>query len=198
VDLTQKQAQDLQGRRRAIENELNRMIQQIHEMDQKIRFYLADRQTNPHPRHIEFIEKIQRYRIDPAASNKHLEALLDNLQWKIYYYHRAWNQMWENAETAYRQNIKPVLEATQESAPEPVNEKAPEKNKVQYSIETLWEIQKEKLKQHGSISPENRSEFKQRMYQEYKELSKVRKTNQEIVMTYDAQEKKCKLDIKDK
>jgi hypothetical protein len=198
VDLTQKQAQDLQGRRRAIENELNRLTQQIHEMDQKIRFYLADRNTNPHPRHIEFVEKIQRYRIDPAASNKHLEALLDNLQWKIYYYQRAWNQMWENAEAAYRQNRKPVLEETHAPKSEPMNGNEPEKSRSQYSIETLWEVQSEKLKQHGSISPENKSEFKQRMYQEYKELSKLRKANQEIILTYDAQEKKCKLDIKDK
>ena len=110
MDLTQKKAQDLHGRRKTIENELNRLTQQIHEMDQKIRFYLTDRQKNAHPRHIEFIDKIQRFRIDPSVSNRHLESLLENVQWKIYYYQRAWNQMWENAEAAFRQNRQPILE----------------------------------------------------------------------------------------
>jgi hypothetical protein len=199
VDLTQKKAQDLQGRRKSIENELNRMFQQINEMDQKIRFYLSDRQKNPHPRHIEFIEKIQRYRIDPNVSNRHLESLLDNLQWKIYYYQRAWNQMWENAEAAFRQSRQPVLETTPPPSPEPANaSQSSSKSKPQYSIETLWEVQLEKLKQNGVRPDESPLAFKQRMYHEYKELSMVRKDNQDVVMIYDAQNKKCKLDLKDK
>jgi hypothetical protein len=198
VNLSQKETQDLQGRRRTIENELNRMIQQIHEMDQKIRLYLADRQKNAHPRHIEFIEKIQRYRIDPHASNKHLEALLDNLQWKIYYYQKAWNQMWENSESVYRQTRKPDLETPPSPSPASMDTKESPRTKSQYSIETLWEVQVEKLKQYGAEPKESPTEFKQRMYQEYKELSKFRKDYQEVVMVYDAMEKKCKLDLKEK
>jgi hypothetical protein len=198
VNVTQKETQDLHGRRRTIENEMNRMIQQIHEMDQKIRFYLADRQKNPHPRHNEFIEKIQRYRIDPNISNKHLEALLDNLQWKIYYYQKAWKQMWENAEASFRQTRKPVLETTTSSSSASMDAKEAPKSKSQYSIDSLWDVQVEKLKQFGAQPKESQPEFKQRMYQEYKELSKFRKGNQEVVMIYDAQEKTCKLDLKDK
>jgi hypothetical protein len=198
VDLTQKKAQDLHSRRKTIENELNRLTQQIHEMDQKIRFYLADRQKNAHPRHIEFIDKIQRFRIDPSVSNRHLESLLENLQWKIYYYQRAWNQMWENAEAAFRQNRQPVLETTPPPSPEPTNGEQASKSKSQYTIDTLWDVQVEKLKQFGSRPQESQGAFKQRMYNEYKELSKIRKDKQDVVMIYDAKEKKCKLDLTDK
>jgi hypothetical protein len=198
VDLTQKKAQDLHGRRRTVENELNRLTQQIHEMDQKIRFYLADRQKNAHPRHIEFIDKIQRFRIDPSVANRHLESLLENLQWKIYYFQRAWNQMWENAEAAFRQNRPPVLETTPPSSLESTNGGQSSKSKSQYSIDALWDVQVEKLKQHGRHPEESQGAFKQRMYNEYKELNKIRKNNQDVVMIYDALEKKCKLDLKDK
>ncbi|MCU0598556.1 MAG: hypothetical protein MUE70_04760 [Desulfobacterales bacterium] len=198
MNLSQKDTKDLQGRRRTIENELNRMIQQIHEMDQKIRLYLADRQRNAHPRHIEFIERIQRYRIDPHASNKHLEALLDNLQWKIYYYQRAWNQMWENSDSSYRQTRNPELETPPAPSGPSGGMKEVPKTKSQYSIETLWEVQVERLKQYGAQPKETPTEFRQRMYQEYKELSKFRKDHQEVVMVYDAKDQKCKLDLKDK
>jgi hypothetical protein len=198
MDLTQKKDQDLRGRRKAIENELSRLTQQVHEMDQKIRLYLTDKQKNPHPRHLEFIEKIQRYRIDPNASNRHLEALLDNLQWKIYYYQRAWNQMWENSESAMRQNRQPVLETTASSSPTTAGSEADSRGKSQYSIENLWQIQVAKLKQYGAQPDESPDVFKQRMYHEYKELNKIRKGNQDVVMVYDPREKKCKLDLKDK
>ncbi len=167
-------------------------------MDQKIRFYLSDRQKNPHPRHIEFIEKVQRYRIDPAVSNKHLESLLDNLQWKVYYYQRAWNQMFENAEAAYRQNRQPVLDPTLPPAGQAAGETEPSKPRAQYSIDNLWKVQVEKLKQYGVEPQETQEEFQQRMYQEYRALKKNQKENQEVVMVYDVKEQKCRLDLKDK
>jgi hypothetical protein len=187
---------DLIQRRKEVENDINRLINQIHAVDQRIRAYLADRQNNPHPRHLEFIEKVQRYRIAPDVSNKHLETLLDNLQWKIYYYQRAWNQLWENAEAAFRQGRTIAAET---SAPIADRDEASEisKSKSQYSIETLWEIQQEKLRMFDAAdSAETKSEFKQRIYQEYDQLSKTRKPGEEIVMTFDPEEKKCRLDLK--
>lgn len=187
---------DLVQRRKEVENDINRLINQVHSVDQKIRAYLADRQNNPHPRHLEFIEKVQKYRIPPVVANKHLETLLDNLQWKIYYYQRAWNQLWENAEAAFRQGRIMTAEM-----PLPAVENGEaggsSKSKSQYSIDKLWEIQQEKLKTYDAAdSTETKSEFRQRMYREYDQLSKIRSPGQEIVMTFDAEEKKCRLDLK--
>jgi hypothetical protein len=91
---------DPQARRNAIEKDISRLSMEIGVVDRKVRYYLADRSKNPHPRHLDLIEKIQRYRIDPTVSNRHLETLLENLQWKIFYYQQSWRQMWENAENA--------------------------------------------------------------------------------------------------
>ena len=90
------------------------------------------------------------------------------------------------------------METPPPPSPAPADARVSPKSKSQYSIDTLWDVQVEKLKQHGTDPKESQAEFKQRMYQEYKQLSKVRKENQDVVMTYDAQEKKCKLDLKDK
>jgi len=194
VDFVDRKLGDLDARRKRAEAEITRLAQQVHEVDQKIRFYLADRQKNPHPRHLEFIDKVQRYRIDPAASNKHLETLLDNLQWKIFYYQKAWKQVWENAEAAYSQGRKVAMDTSAPSASAEEKEKEAPKAKSQYSLESLWAIQQV----HGADANETKEEFKKRMIQEYNQLSGIRKPGQDIVMTYDADEKKCKLDLKDK
>jgi hypothetical protein len=106
--------------------------------------------------------------------------------------------MWENAEAAYRQNRKPILEATPAPSPEPENGSHAPKTKSQYSIDALWEMQMDKIKEHGTVSTENKSDFKQRMKEEYQELRKIKQADQEIVMTYDADERRCRLDLKDK
>lgn len=192
---------DVQTRRKAIEKEISRLVQEIVEVDKKVRFYLADRSQNPHPRHLDLIEKIQRYRIDPAVSNRQLETLLENLQWKIFYYQQSWRQMWENADAAARGKKQPRDSGATE--PRTANgEKEDEKDTVsgrsQYSIDHLWDIQQEKLKSYGANSDEAKSTFKERVAREYKELSKKRKNGQEIVMTFDPAEKRCRLDLKTK
>ena len=91
-------AESTEQQRKKVENELSRLDREVSAMDAKLRAYLADRQNKPHPRHHELVEKIQRYRIPPAISTKQLETLLDNLQWKVFYHKKAWQQLWENAE----------------------------------------------------------------------------------------------------
>ena len=68
---------------------------------------------------------------------------------------------------------------------------------AQYSVDTLWEIQKEKIRTYGYTEvKETKPEFKKRMVQEYKRLSKDKKPSQEIIMTFDVDSKHCKLDLK--
>ena len=175
--------------------EIDSLSRQVDEMDGKIRAYLADRQNKPHPRHLDLIEKIQGYRLDPSISTKHLITMVDNLQWKVYYSKRAWKQLWENAE-AQRRAQMPNAPAFVESAGPEKHENTPQA-KAQYSVDTLWEIQKEKLRVYGySDEKETKSEFKKRMLREYQELNQQKEKNQEIVLTFDKGSKHCKLEIK--
>jgi len=185
----------LDQKRKQVAAEINSLTRQVEEMDGKIRAYLADRQNRPHPRHLDLIEKIQGYRIDPGISTKHLTTMVDNLQWKVYYSKRAWNQLWENAE-AQRRTQMPNAPSFVEDAGRGYSEDQ-SRAKAQYSVDTLWEIQKEKLRIYGSSETrESKSEFKKRMIQEYQKLSQRKQKDQEIVLTFDKESKHCKLDIK--
>ena len=182
-------------RRKQVAVEIELLSRQVEEMDGKIRAYLADRQNKPHPRHLDLIEKIQGYRVDPSISIKSLVILLDNLQWKVHYSKRAWKQFWENAE-AQRRKEKPNTVSITENI-QSIQNKGMGTSTPQYSVDTLWEIQKEKLRGYGfSKAKETKSVFKKRMLQEYKKLSQDKKSNQEIFLTFDKDLKYCKLDLK--
>ena len=185
----------LDQRRKQAAVEIQLLSRQVEEMDGKIRAYLADRQNKPHPRHLDLIEKIQAFRIDPGISTRHLENLLDNLQWKVHYSKRAWKQFWENAEAQQRMEKPSSAPVTENAKPGQNEEMAT--SKAQYSVDTLWEIQKEKLRAYGEPeTKETKAAFKQRMLQEYKKLNKDKKSNQEIFLTFDPDSKSCKLDLK--
>lgn len=191
---------DAQTRRHAVEMEISRLANEIMEVDKKVRFYLADRSQNPHPRHLDLIDKIQRYRIDPSISNRHLETLLENLQWKIFYYQRSWRQMWENTENARNKPSGSQVfstGATTETMETGLGGGDAASRRSQYSIDHLWQIQQEKLKARGAAADETRPEFNQRIAREYKALSGRKKNSQEIVLRFDPVEKKCRLDLKD-
>lgn len=201
ADIFERKA-DAQTRRNAVEMEISQLAHEIVEVDKKVRFYLADRSQNPHPRHLDLIEKIQRYRIDASVSNRHLETLLENLQWKIFYYQRSWRQMWDNADNA--RNQQPGSDASSKTAAaEIAEEKEVEgvdagSRRSQYSIDHLWRIQQEKLQTYKAATDETKSAFNKRIAGEYKELSTKKKNGQEIVMVFDPDEKKCRLNLKDK
>lgn len=202
ADIFERKA-DVQTRRNAVEVEISRLAYEIVEVDKKVRFYLADRAQNPHPRHLDLIEKIQRYRIDSSVSNRQLETLLENLQWKIFYYQRSWRQMWDNADNARNQQPAPAA-SSKTAAAEIAAEKEVEEvedagsRRSQYSIDHLWRIQQEKLQTYKAATDETKSAFNKRIALEYKELSAKKKNGQEIVMTFDPDEKKCRLNLKDK
>jgi hypothetical protein len=186
---------ELDQRRKQVAAQIQSLGRQVDEMDGKIRAFLSDRQNKPHPRHLDLIEKIQGFRIDPSISTKHLLILVDNLQWKVHYSKRAWKQFWENAEAQQRKekpNSAPIAENAKS-----VQNKRMTPSTPQYSVDTLWEIQKEKLRAYGeSGTKETKIAFKQRMLQEYKKLNTDKKSNQEIFLTYDKDLKYCKLDLK--
>ncbi len=187
----------LDQRLKQVEAEIQFLSRQVDEKDGKIRAFLSDRQNKPHPRHLELIEKIQGYRLDPNVSSKYLMTLLDNLQWKLYYSKRAWKQLWDNVEALRRREnannaqAQVVPESDSSSHVEEIHSKA------QYSVDTLWEIQKEKFRVYGiTEAKETKSEFKRRMIKEYKKLSRDKKSSQEIIMTFDKDSMHCKLGVK--
>lgn len=197
MDFVQRRTGEMDGERRKIEGMLHALNRQVNEMDTKIRAFLADRNANPHPRHLDLIEKIRNFRIPGDLSNKVLEGQLDSLQWKVYYAQKAWKQIWANTEAVQRAERNAAAKAA--APPSRVDtHKEVTSEKSQYSVNSLWEIQKEKLRTYGHTeSVETKPEFKQRLADEYEQLSQERKENQEIVMLFDKDEQKCRLVIKE-
>ncbi len=188
---------DILKRRREVENQLAVLTRQVEGMDNKIRLYLADRQKNPHPRHEDLIEKIQRFRIDPSITTKYLETLLDNLQWKVYYYKNAWKQLWINAEAKRRAENK--QEQAAQAGPGHAENKGQAENQFIYSVDRLWEVQKEKLERLGeNAQPEKKEDFVRRIKQSYGRLASEKKNNEDIFMTFDSAEKRCILEKREK
>ncbi|RLB75330.1 MAG: hypothetical protein DRH24_19785 [Deltaproteobacteria bacterium] len=197
MDFIERRLEDIEKERKKLEIQIAALSRQTDEMDAKIRAYLADRSRNPHPRHFDLIDKVQKFKIPGGLANKSLEGLLDSLQWKVYYAQRAWQQMWQNAEAAQRAS-KTTADTTKADASEVDMPEGQNQEKSQYSVDTLWEIQQEKLKTYGyDQSIETKSAFRNRMAEDYKRLSKDRRADQEIVMTFDKDEKKCLLGFKE-
>lgn len=191
---------DLLQRRREAESQLNGLIRQVDEMDARVRAYLADRERKPHPRHMEFIERIQQFRLDNAISTKHLETLLDNLQWKVYYYRRSWQQLWENAEAIKRREAKAAEKGAGNTGNSETTAQAPGPHKRPvYSVDRLWNVQQERL-QALNVDPtsETKDEFVKRIKQTYGRLASEKKEDEEIVMMFDKDLKRCTLEVKKK
>ncbi len=186
-------AESTEQERKKVENELSRLDREVNAMDAKLRAYLADRQNKPHPRHHDLVEKIQRYRIPPAISTKHLETLLDNLQWKVFYHRKAWQQLWENAEAAYRQG-----RAFGSTTPGEPAHAAESGKSSRSSLHSYYELQQQKLNELGAGIQESEAEFEKRIKNRYQELSRSKGDDQDIVLTFDKNKKKCTLELKRK
>jgi len=198
MGIDDKRAMEIEEQRKQVGQALALFGRQIDEMDSKIRAYLSDKKNRPHPRHLELIDKIQGFRIPNSVSTKQLAVLLDNLQWKLHYNKRAWNQLWENAETTQSKTqgaTSSIGSVSASSASEDGDARI--QTKAQYSVDTLWEIQQEKLRVYGHAdNPETKAEFKKRMIEEYKALSQGKKQRPEIIMTFDKESMRCRLDVK--
>ncbi|MGM0452881.1 MAG: hypothetical protein ACQERN_06930 [Thermodesulfobacteriota bacterium] len=193
----------IEQRRKEMENQLRALQQQVDSMDAKLRAYLADRENKPHPRHQELVERVQRFRIDPRISSKHLETLLDNLQWKVYYYNRAWRQLWENAEAVRRAQAREARGQQSTDQKETNSNKngghsaGGADNRPIYSVDRLWDIQRQKLDEAGAPSnAESKEDFVQRIKQRYGKLASEKQEDEEIVMKFDKTEKRCTLALK--
>ena len=194
----------VQKQRKEVENQLANLKRQVEATDAKLRAYLADRENKPHPRHEELIEKIQKFRIDPAITTKQLEIMLDNLQWKVYYHNRAWRQLWENAEAKRKNERKKAFAAeAAENVSDAGGNKGNTGNKKDtkniYSVDRLWELQRKKLSNLGEkTEPEAKEEFVARIKKRYGQLASEKKDYEEIVMKFDKREKRCTLEKKRK
>jgi hypothetical protein len=196
MDFDDKRGLGIEEQRKQVEIDLASLGRQIDEMDSKIRAYLADKKNRPHPRHLDLIDKIQGFRIPNSVVSKHLAVLLDNLQWKLHYNKRAWNQLWEHAETQSKKHAG-IQGPAVAGGPASDDGDARIQTKAQYSLDTLWEIQQEKLKLYGYTDiQETKAEFKKRMIREYKALNQDKKQRQEIIMTFDKESRQCRLDVK--
>ncbi|MBS3754757.1 MAG: hypothetical protein KGY56_03570 [Desulfobacterales bacterium] len=184
-------ASNVAQRRKEIENQIIALRRQADEMDARIRAYLADRQNKPHPHHQEFIEKVQKFRIDPSVSTKYLETQLDNLQWKVYYASRAWRQLWDNADATRRdESRRQQTQQQQHSSGQTHNSD----NRRIYSVDRLWEIQQEKL--GGDSAAETKDGFVQRIKERYGRLASEKSSDEEIVMSFDKKSGRCDLSLK--
>ncbi len=191
-------ATTIEQRRKQLQAELMDLQRQVDAMDGKVRAYLADRENKPHPRHQEFVEKIQMFRIDPSISNRQLETVLDNLQWKVHYYHRAWRQLWDNAEMMRRENARNLRTAKTDTGAGKAESEADQQRSI-YSVDRLWNLQREKLEQFGENGiPESKDAFVKRIKKRYGQLASEKTENDEIVMTFNKQEQRCTLEIKRK
>jgi len=193
---------DIRKRRQEVENQLSQLLRQVESMDTKIRAYLADRHSQPHPRHGDLVEKVRRFRIDPAISTKQLETMLDNLQWKVYYHNRAWNQLWENAEARRRNERQKEFAAEQkdtDAVKDSAGDSAEKSDRPVYSVDRLWEVQKEKLGSLGeNREPEVKDEFVRRIKHRYGQLASEKKDNEEIYMTFDRERRRCTLEKRER
>jgi len=186
---------DLKEERIRIEKQLNEMLREVDRMDVKIRAYLADRQHNPHPRHEDFISRVQSFSIKPGVSTKQLDMLLDKLQWKVYYASRAWKQLWKSSENMRRQegiNAAP--------APQTKDAKDAENGKRGiYSVDRLYKLQQERLKAMGEDpDSESKKDFVKRIKKEYGKLASEKKKDEEVVMVFDDKARQCTIEKKKK
>ncbi|MCF8026900.1 MAG: hypothetical protein K9K81_00895 [Desulfobacteraceae bacterium] len=190
-------AVDVAQQRRDTETRLRALVREAEEMDAKIRAYLADRDNKPHPRHHEFIERIQNMRLDPEISNRYLETLLDNLQWKVYHLSRAWGQLWDNAEAARKRRSGHFRQAEGKGSENNRPDRSANDKRRIYSVDRLWAVQQEKLESLGeNPDSEDRDAFVQRIKQRYGQLASEKKADEEIVMTFDRKSRRCTLAVK--
>lgn len=195
--------EDVAEKRKKVERHLQLLGRQAEEMDAKIRAYLADRNNKPHPHHQEFIKQIQNMRIDQNVSTRYLETLLDNLQWKVYHYSRAWSQFWENANASRASRIEDQEtnkagqgQLSTNPSDTATGASSGDQRRI-YSVDRLWQIQQDKLAALGqSSNTENREAFVQRIKHRYGQLASEKKQDEEIIMTFDKQSQRCTLVVK--
>jgi len=173
-----------------IESEIKAMAREVDRLEPKIKDYFLGKAD--YPGHREFVDKVQNYKIRGTYLNQsdssYLIGILDTVQSKLYYNAKSWNQ-WEQDARSSRQNER--RKERHYCAPDCEEQS----NKPQSSIDILWDMQRNKLKEKGLEIRESKEEFTSRMKKNYHELKTKMTADQKVAMVYDKTTNRCILKI---
>ena len=144
--------------RDSIDSEIKAMAREVDRLEPKIKDYFLAKAD--YPGHREFVDKVQNYKIRGTYLNQsdisYLTGILDTLQSKLYYNAKSWNQ-WEQDARSSRQNER--RQERHYCAPDCEEQS----KKPKSSIDILWDMQRNKLKEKGLEIRESKEEFTSRM-----------------------------------
>jgi hypothetical protein len=173
-----------------IESEIKAMAREVDRLEPKIKDYFLGKAD--YPGHREFVDKVQNYKIRGTYLNQsdssYLIGILDTVQSKLYYNAKSWNQ-WEQDARSSRQNER--RKERHYCAPDCEEQS----NKPQSSIDILWDMQRNKLKEKGLEIRESKEEFTKRMKKNYRELKTKTTGDRKVAMVYDKTTNRCILKI---
>jgi hypothetical protein len=176
--------------RDSIDSEIKAMAREIDRLEPKIKDYFLGKAD--YPGHREFVDKVQNYKIRGTYLNQsdigYLTGILDTVQSKLYYNAKSWNQ-WEQDARSSRQNER--RQERHYCAPDC----EAQSKKPQLSIDTLWDMQRNKLKEKRLEIRESKEEFTSRMKKNYHDLKTKMTGDQKVAMVYDKATHRCILKI---
>ena len=176
--------------RDSIESEIKAMAREVDRLEPRIKDYFLGKAD--YPGHREFVDKVQNYKIRGTYLNQsdisYLTGILDTVQSKLYYNAKSWNQ-WEQDARSSRQNER--RQERHYCAPDCEEQS----KKPQSSIDILWDMQRNKLKEKGLENRESKEEFTRRMKKNYRELKTEMTRDQKVAMVYDRTTNRCILKI---
>ena len=173
-----------------IESEIKGMAREVDRLEPRIKDYFLGKAD--YPGHREFVDKVQNYKIRGTYLNQsdisYLTGILDTVQSKLYYNAKSWNQ-WEQDARSSRQHER--RQERHYCAPDYKEQST----KPQSSIDILWDMQRNKLKEKGLENRESKEEFTRRMKKNYRELKTEMTRDQKVAMVYDRTTNRCILKI---
>ncbi len=183
------------------DGEVDRFLQNLHEMDRDVTAYLKDPDNNPAPDYQRLVVTIRG--IPERGDQSHvLSAKISALKYKAYYFERSWRQIRANVAYAAdrkRQGHDGPRERRKESyfcAPT-ITKKAEMENRGQKVAPMLYDMQKVKWKEHGVStgegSPESQNRFNDRIRNTYQKLKDQGDENSKLVLVWNNETKKCDL-----
>ena len=176
--------------RDSIDSEIKAMAREVDRLEPKIKDYFLGKAD--YPGHREFVDKVQNYKIRGTYLNQsdisYLTGILDSLQSRLYYNAKSWNQ-WEQDARSSRQNER--RQERHYCAPDYEEQS----KKPKSSIDILWDMQRNKLKEKGLEIRESKEEFTSRMKENYRELKTTMTGDQKVAVVYDKTTNRCILKI---
>jgi len=176
--------------RDSIELEIKAMRREVDRLEPKMReFFLG---KGDYPGHREFVDKVQNYNIRGTYLNQsditYLTGILDSVQSKVYYNAKSWNQWEQDARSAREKGRRKERHYCAPDYEE-------QSKKPKSSIDILWDMQRNKLKEKRLEIRESKEEFTSRMKENYREVKRKMIGGQKIAMVYDEATNRCILKI---